>query len=316
MDGRRFDTLARTLSASGTRRSALAALLTGSLGLLGLPQPAEGRKRRGGGNVTIEGPCGDGSRRDNSCERARDCCTGICKRKRCRCRHQGGRCTATRNCCQVAGQALVCDEGTCKPSLCDPACGACERCVRGACEADPLKAGTCCAGDTGVCAGGVCAPCASGQACDGGACCTTAGNTATNAVPCCDALTECTGRVCKADCCDGVSCGACRTCAGGECVADATQEGQPCNAHGGTCLPNGTCITRCQSNPDPPFFTCPSGCDCVPGIDFGQTPNQGLYCGSGPGEGGFCSDDTLLGCPRGEFCDGSPNSICITACPG
>ena len=40
MDPVRFDALAKTLSTSGTRRSALAALLTGSLGLLGLSQSA------------------------------------------------------------------------------------------------------------------------------------------------------------------------------------------------------------------------------------------------------------------------------------
>src|SRR5215212_5147457 len=98
MDPQRFDTLAKILSTPGTRRGALATLVAGTLGLLGLSQPTQGRKRRGGGGVTIEGPCGDGSGPDNACTRDRDCCTRICERsrpgkpKRCRCRRQGEPC--------------------------------------------------------------------------------------------------------------------------------------------------------------------------------------------------------------------------------
>jgi hypothetical protein len=40
MDSQRFDTLAKTLSATGTRRGVLAALLSGALSLRGLSQPA------------------------------------------------------------------------------------------------------------------------------------------------------------------------------------------------------------------------------------------------------------------------------------
>jgi hypothetical protein len=201
MDSRRFDTLSRTLATTGTRRGALAALLAGSVGLLGLSQPAQGRKRRrgGGGGVTIQGPCGDGSGPDNTCERPSDCCTGICERsapgkpKRCRCRRQDQPCTEPRNCCQGAGQALVCDEGTCRSrcaavtctpldecheaGVCDPATGTCSdpkkmdgaecnftrdgfpaigQCVNGGCLCKP-PGGPCISGDfpraRGCCSG-------------------------------------------------------------------------------------------------------------------------------------------------------------------
>ena len=122
MDSQRFDTLAKTLSATDTRRGVLAALLSGALSLRGLSQPAVGRKRRGERAVTIQGPCGDGSGPANLCERPADCCTKICeptqpgKVKRCRCRRRDQPCTRSRNCCQAAGQDLVCDGGTCQPS--------------------------------------------------------------------------------------------------------------------------------------------------------------------------------------------------------
>ena len=161
MDGRRFDTLARTLSASGTRRSALAALLAGTLGLVGLSQPAAGRKRRGGGGVTIEGPCGDGSGPANACDRHSDCCTGICQRtgrgkpKRCRCRRQGQDCTETINCCQ-GSQDLVCDGGTCQPPCASDsgATGCCDgvTCQIGQYDACGTAGGTCsnCAAASGL----------------------------------------------------------------------------------------------------------------------------------------------------------------------
>ena len=56
MDPQRFDTFVKTLSTPGTRRRALAALLGGSLSLLGRSHPALARKRHGGGDVTAQGP--------------------------------------------------------------------------------------------------------------------------------------------------------------------------------------------------------------------------------------------------------------------
>lgn len=164
MDPQRFDTLARTLATPGTRRGALAALLSGSLGLLGVPQAVRGRKRRGRGGVTIEGPCGDGSGRDNRCRRAEQCCTGICegsqpgKPKRCRCRRNGQECTETTNCCQGSGQGLVCCDGSCKAVEC--------------CNDAGCDSGEICAPDNGTCAvtcdTGPEDPCGSGCICRNG----------------------------------------------------------------------------------------------------------------------------------------------------
>jgi hypothetical protein len=169
MDPRRFDTLAKTLSTSGTRRGALTALLAGTLGLLGLSQPAQGRKRRGDRDVTIQGPCGDGSGPDNVCERPRDCCTGICERsqpdkpKRCRCRRRDQPCTQSRNCCQGAGQDLVCDGGTCQPPCTS------DSCATGCCDGTTCQEGNTIAacGQNGV----ACTSCADGRVCVGNGLC-------------------------------------------------------------------------------------------------------------------------------------------------
>ena len=97
MDGSRFDTLARSLSSTGTRRGAFGTLLAGTLGLLGLTETAaehrqhphqshrrndaktSAKKRR---NVTAEGPCGNGRAKDNACERHAQRCTGYCDKKK------------------------------------------------------------------------------------------------------------------------------------------------------------------------------------------------------------------------------------------
>ncbi len=66
----------------------------------------------------IEGPCGNGRRKDNICMEDQQCCTGICdlqvrkknvdKRGRCRCIRKGGECTEDRNCCNSLCIGNVC----------------------------------------------------------------------------------------------------------------------------------------------------------------------------------------------------------------
>ena len=105
--------------------------------------------------------------------------------------------------------------------------------------------------------------------------------------------------------CAGVSCDACLTCAGGACVADATQEGEVCNTEGGTCLSNGTCLTPCIASE----LTCPlpGACGCS-----GASDNR-IYCSASGEETGTCG--SLADCPQGEFCVGQGLG-CRPACTG
>ena len=130
MDQAAFDRIARLLGGASTRRQGIAAALGGMLGLAAVTTerdaavaaPASrGHKRR----PRPEGPCGDGTRKDNICTRNADCCTNICnlelgkknvdRKGRCRCMRRGQPCKADRNCCntltcngEVCGEAVVC----------------------------------------------------------------------------------------------------------------------------------------------------------------------------------------------------------------
>jgi DNA-binding CsgD family transcriptional regulator len=124
VDQSAFDRIARLLGAAATRRRGLAAaaslLVSGFAAVAGVPE-ARGRNRHPG----LEGPCGDGKRKDNICTRNADCCTNICnlelgkknvdRKGRCRCMRRGQPCKADRNCCntltcngEVCGEAVVC----------------------------------------------------------------------------------------------------------------------------------------------------------------------------------------------------------------
>jgi hypothetical protein len=94
MDPTRFDRLARTLSAAGSRRVALRALLAGATAALGLA---------GGQRVSAQSCAASGER----CGRSTDlpCCSGWCKRKHgsrkkfCRQADDQGVCTVDQNIC-------------------------------------------------------------------------------------------------------------------------------------------------------------------------------------------------------------------------
>jgi hypothetical protein len=133
MEPRRFDLLAAALGRALDRRSSLRAIagfMAAGLAttVLDAPAPAEAkhggndrrrRNQRGAGRPGAEGPCGNGSRRENACTKDKDCCTGICNtaagkknkdgKGRCRCLNRGKACSADRNCCNT----LTCVKGTC-----------------------------------------------------------------------------------------------------------------------------------------------------------------------------------------------------------
>jgi hypothetical protein len=211
MDAGRFDALTRALSAGGSRRAGLATLLGGALGLLGLA-PAAGRRarpRRQGQErrrrVSAQGPCGDGSAKDNTCRRHRQCCTGYCRQKknkevgRCRCKKLGKSCREDRNCCAQLGQPMTCRNGACQAVQMSP---------------PPPQPGQTCAETCAGCCNG------SGQ-CQNGTSATACGSGGVDCDSCVDGEV-CCGGVCRTglSCCDAGSCPSCQTCTtDGVCVA-------------------------------------------------------------------------------------------------
>ncbi|MFM9105230.1 MAG: hypothetical protein ACKOWF_00850, partial [Chloroflexota bacterium] len=102
-----------SLRLAADRRRGLGAALGALLG----GKKAGAAAARGGeaGDPEAEGPCGDRSAKANRCRKNRKCCTGLCDRKRgrCRCVPAGGACTETRNCCLRNGVQLSCANGVC-----------------------------------------------------------------------------------------------------------------------------------------------------------------------------------------------------------
>ena len=99
-----FDRLTRVVVTAHSRRGVLGALLGAVPALLGRDAvEAQPRSQR---RFTPQGPCGDGTVKDNFCTRNNQCCTRYCNKrtKRCRCRHRGQTCRSSRNCCSRRGQ--------------------------------------------------------------------------------------------------------------------------------------------------------------------------------------------------------------------
>lgn len=149
MDNERFDRLAR-LICSGSRRQVMSAGLVGAATLVGLaPAPGARAKRKA---VQAEGPCGDGSARQNRCKRHNQCCTGFCRRRkhrrrgRCRCRKLNQPCRDNQSCCTRNGRPMSCVGGTCQVApACVPLGSACTE-GGAACCTDPGADATCASG--------------------------------------------------------------------------------------------------------------------------------------------------------------------------
>lgn len=121
MDQSSFDRIARLLGSAATRRVGLAAaagILASGIAASASASAAGTRVRRR--RPAPEGPCGDGSRKANLCDRNDECCTGVCElgknpkknakdgRGRCRCIRWGRPCKQDRNCCNS-----FCIDGIC-----------------------------------------------------------------------------------------------------------------------------------------------------------------------------------------------------------
>lgn len=261
VDSDHFDALARALSernALRSRRGALTTLLASGLSLLAFAGTTPGevsarsgkrqaiRRRRGGDRVAVEGLCGNGDPKKNRCQRHGQCCTGYCRKQRCRCRRAGDVCSEDRNCCP-GQQGLSCQDGVCRPpaSGCNAAtcegCCAGERCLDGSshtacgtggaqCLYCPASAPIC-----GVSQPGVCGLCVRRTCAEAGATCGPASNGCGGTIDC---------GVCTApDICGGGGvpnqCGSGGTCTPHTCAQEGVQCGLAGDGCGGvvTCAP-------------------------------------------------------------------------------
>ncbi|MFM9107647.1 MAG: hypothetical protein ACKOWF_13225 [Chloroflexota bacterium] len=205
MDQTAFDRIARILGGESSRRSSLRATIAGLAGLAAPPalasdgpanQPAATGKNRGssaskdkakdkGKTPRPEGPCGDGSRKDNRCIRNSQCCTGYCEKNlknrdgdgRCRCVGRNMACKQDQTCCHNA----ACVDGVCRVAVAtgkpcnpardtcaDPAASCTSYTYSDASHSGPFcvlpRAAACAASDeceSRNCDGGVCALCSS-----------------------------------------------------------------------------------------------------------------------------------------------------------
>ncbi len=116
MDQERFDRIARLLGQPATRRGgmagAMAAAAAAAVAIAGEVSAKHRRER-----PEIEGPCGDGSRKANTCRKDSQCCTGFClkdlknkdSKGRCRCIRKGEACKPSQTCCN----GRDCVDGVC-----------------------------------------------------------------------------------------------------------------------------------------------------------------------------------------------------------
>ena len=148
MDADRFDRIAKTLAASGSRRRVLGGLLGGALGLFGpLVQERAAAGHFGCKHV------------GRSCTRRRECCSGICQgprgRKSCRA-HGTGTCQAGQNSCE--GASVSCNGNS--SCFCQVTTGNAAFCGTSPQSCVPCKRDKDCVEEFGFAAGSACGVCA------------------------------------------------------------------------------------------------------------------------------------------------------------
>ena len=133
MDHASFDRIAKLLGGATTRRRGLASALGAALGLAAATATvAEASARFSPDRKRVakpEGPCGNGSRKDNLCTKDKQCCTGYCQKGlknkdgkgRCRCIRKGQPCKPSQTCCH----------GGCNNGICGKSLETCQVCASG-----------------------------------------------------------------------------------------------------------------------------------------------------------------------------------------
>ncbi|MGI9253600.1 MAG: hypothetical protein ACR2J8_07630, partial [Thermomicrobiales bacterium] len=98
MDHHRFDETSRQLAAAMSRRRGLAAGIAALAGALrAIPAAA------------APGQCRSHHAEDPRCDRDADCCSGLCRGRKCRCLNRSLPCERTVDCCD----GLLCRDGHC-----------------------------------------------------------------------------------------------------------------------------------------------------------------------------------------------------------
>lgn len=250
MDDARFDGLARLLAKAGSRRAGVRAALGLVAGAVAGLAAAETDAKKGTGGPSAQGPCGDGSVKQNRCTRNRQCCTNICERNvknkdkkgRCRCKKRGEACTEDRNCCVRGGQQMSCIDGICADQTCTPP----QFC------ADDIECcpGQVCTGEVGTCT----TPC-SPTTCPNGCC------SGTDCIPFADQPES------YGDCgTGGAACTQCAgACAGGVCTP-GVPTGSACTQGGLVCADfQANCMTYADGSGGPAGTYCliQSGMSCT-----------------------------------------------------
>jgi DNA-binding beta-propeller fold protein YncE len=257
MDEQRFDAALRALNTGTTRRSGLAAALGV---LIGGATGAASAGAASGDGPTTQGPCGNGSARDNRCSKDGQCCTKYCADGECRCKPNWMRCGKNAECCSGACLDGRCDGGA------KPAGGRCAEnfncqnglvCIKGACTKS--NKATCTAQNCpGCCQGTVCRVGTTKQVCGakGGACAR------------CAADKTCKAGVCSGGGGGGVSCTA-ATCPNGCC-------------QNGTCKA-GTSASACGTGGSVCIVCSGATASCVDGACAPESWKPLAQFGSGPG---------------------------------
>ena len=155
MDGHSFDRITTLLATGIPRRAALRALvgvaLAGVLTRLGLGGAAAACKKKG-----------------KPCDTDNDCCSNICKARKCRCRKNGATCAGSKQCCS---SFCLTQEANAGPTCCvpnDEPCGQDSDCCQNVANPAACENDRCCAGEGRPCA--VPGPLQTGNCCSGLVC--------------------------------------------------------------------------------------------------------------------------------------------------
>jgi hypothetical protein len=291
VDGPRFDAIARSLAASGSRRRLIGGLIAGAVGAVGL-RGADAAACRGAGSV---------------CREHANCCSTLCGDK-----NATGRRVCVCPETQVACGGACGDPATAFQS--DPAnCGACgTRCPRTRCQVATCAQGSCGLAPDPAAVG---LGCDDGDPCTTGDACTVQGACAGTPVDCSRLDGQCTRGVCNPQtggceaqninegqaCDDGNPCTQTDTCQTGACTGGATvdcDDGNPCTED--FCDPTtGQCV-HVEKNCDDNIDCTDDFCDTLTGQCV-HTPIAG-YCGG--------SEDPCL-VPRCDPARATDSSGCV-----
>lgn len=320
MDANRFDSIARVVTAAGSRRGALAALLGGTLVPLLGPLDAASKKRKGKkGKKKKKKGQGQCAAPTQGCSSTSECCGElVCGSDDACCAPIPTPCASHEECCLGLCQT----DGEGRPRCCVPDGSPCGALDRLCCSLNCLPNGTCAATDPGpTCLGpgGVCEDtdeCCGELICFGAIneCCAPLGGVCLSNDECC--LGECqTDNDGEPRCCslEGAICNLGRECCSGNCRPNNTcaPTGPNCLANGETCQSSGECCSAFCDEGGEEECCVPMDGACVDAGDCCAYPNvTGIACELSNGANRCCAQ---AGSACGPSAGPTPDIAC---CPG